>query len=101
MTVRSELAPIYDARKSFHGKAVVYTSTNGVMELYSYGSHVATLWPEGWSGLEGDTRLKLTGPWRYSATTLRHVREFVRQSGLVDTLDGRAVPVSELARRFA
>lgn len=68
-----ELSPRYDAHKSFYGKARV-EARDGVRVLYSYGSPVAKV--DNLGGVE-------LGPaWDYSATTLRHVREFLLQAGL-------------------
>ena len=69
-----ELNPVYDCRKSFYGKAIIETSS-GAMILYSYDVPVALY----------DTRsgeLTLGPKWAYSQTTLRHVKEFLKQQGL-------------------
>ena len=64
-----ELIPIYDHHKSFYGKAIVSSRYNKIY-LHSYGTLVATIY-------EG--RLIVYGT--YSATTLRHIKEFIRQHG--------------------
>ena len=71
-----DLAPDYDSRKSFYGKAKVDVRPDGTQVLYSYGTPVckiqdgkATLLKRGYLG------------WASSATTLRHVKEFLRQNG--------------------
>lgn len=70
----SHLAPIYDSRKSFGGKAIVSESPDGsVLSLISYDTTVATF-----DRLDGV--LDVFG-W-YSATTARHIREFAAQLGI-------------------
>lgn len=64
-----ELEPRYDSRKSFYGKARVETG-NGVKKLYSYNTLVAEI-------RNGTPIVYGT----YSATTLRHITEFLKQSG--------------------
>ena len=75
-TITTELMPKYDARKSFYGKAKVETDTElGVTSLYSYGTLVAAVfWHLGDKG-----RAVVYGD--YSATTLRHIKEFLKQHG--------------------
>lgn len=67
------LEPQNDNRKSFYGKAKVFVDDNGVETLYSYDTPVAKI--------EGG-KLTLLPRWDESQTTLRHVREFLRQHGL-------------------
>lgn len=69
-----ELTPEYDARKSFYGKAEVKTD-GPVATLYSYGTAVAQLAPMEMPALV------LLADWDCSATTLRHVKEFLKQNG--------------------
>ena len=69
-----ELAPEYDARKSFYGKALVFDLGSGILELHSYGSPVAKI------NLKRHA-VVLFSAWDHSATTLRHVKEFLRQHG--------------------
>lgn len=76
-----DLKPEFDSRKSFYGKASVDAGDNGVMTLWSYntpvcrietdkdGNKTATLLRRGYLG------------WSSSATTLRHVKEFLKQNG--------------------
>lgn len=78
-----ELKPIYTSQKSFYGKATVEQLDNfnvggtifKLSNLFSYSTHVATFITDG-------TRsgLFLTG--EYSKTTVKHIREFVRQQGI-------------------
>lgn len=74
--ITTELLPQYDARKSFHGKAKVETDTElGVTSLYSYGTLVAAVFR--YMGDNGRAAVYGT----YSATTLRHIKEFLKQHG--------------------
>lgn len=66
-----ELETIYDSRKSFYGKAHTFTRGNKLI-LQSYDTEVA------WIGLKNDiAEVKGT----YSQTTLRHIKEFLKQHG--------------------
>lgn len=66
-----ELCPYYDSAKSFYGKAKVIEIENDVF-LISYDTIVAFF--------NRDTKVaKVIGT--YSATTLRHIKEFLKQSG--------------------
>ena len=81
-----ELEANHDPRKSFYGKAICYLE-DGVYTLQSYNTKVATFDPgEGviWTG------------GRYSATTSRHVWEFMQQMGIrLDSEDwGRGVKLT-------
>lgn len=71
-----DLQTQFDSRKSFYGKAVVDSKEDGSKVLYSYGTPVcriedgkATLLRKGYRG------------WSSSQTTLRHVKEFLKQNG--------------------
>ena len=64
-----ELSTQYDCRKSFNGKATVRTSGKQLV-LRSYQTDVAYI---------EDGKLIVNGT--YSATTLRHIKEFARQNG--------------------
>ena len=74
-----ELATAFDSRKSFYGKARVTVNPAATVELRSYGTIVATI------DIRDPYNKRVTlGPaWNYSATTLRHVKEFLRQQGFV------------------
>lgn len=68
-----ELRPIHDNRKSFYGKAKVETEADEehlTKRLYSYGTLVAEI---------KDNKPIVHGT--YSATTLRHIKEFLKQNG--------------------
>ena len=71
-----DLEPDYDSRKSFYGKARVDVRPDGTQVLWSYNTPVcmikdgkATLLKKGYLG------------WASSQTTLRHVKEFLKQNG--------------------
>ncbi len=64
-----ELKPRYDSRKSFYGKAQVIQE-NGILTLQSYNTKVAKI-EKGKPVVYG----------LYSATTTRHIKEFLKQNG--------------------
>jgi len=72
-------APIYDLdtrfdpRKSFYSKAKVDVKRDGTQILYSYNTPVCRISAD-------DHRVTLFPRWDESATTLRHVKEFLRQN---------------------
>ncbi len=66
-----DLKPLHDAKQSFYGKAQVEISDNGTLTLFSYGTKVAIIEP-GKTPHVFDT---------CSATTLRHIKEFLLQEG--------------------
>lgn len=74
-TCSYELVPKFDSAKSFYGKAIVENQTDGyAYVLISYGVKVAAI--------EYGTGTAVLFPdWCYSATTLRHVKEFLQQHG--------------------
>ena len=63
----------YDSRKSFGGKARVETDNAGTETLYSYTTPVVKI-------VKGE--VTLLPKWDSSATTLRHVKEFLKQHDL-------------------
>lgn len=66
-----ELSPRYDSRKSFYGKAHVDTGDNDDKnKLYSYDTLVAEI---------KDGKPVVYGT--YSATTLRHIKDWLKQNG--------------------
>ena len=66
-----ELCPYYDSAKSFYGKAKIFEIENDVF-LMSYDTIVAFY--------NRETKIaKVVNT--YSATTLRHIKEFLKQSG--------------------
>jgi hypothetical protein len=77
------LKPIYDSRKDFYKKAVVTENTSlfgnqevtatGEKHLYSYNTHVCYI--------DSKNNVHLLPLWNYSATTLRHIKEFLKQNG--------------------
>lgn len=67
-----ELTPKFDSRKSFYGKAKI--SFEGDRRLLSsYGTPVAFIEP--------DRPPVMLDGWDSTQTTLRHVREFLKQNG--------------------
>ena len=76
-----ELQPQFDSRQSFYGKAFVSMDSdaagNPVSRLSSYDTHVASILIDS-HGLE---YVALFPQWDSSATTLRHVKEFLKQKG--------------------
>ena len=84
-----DLGTQYDNRKSFYGKARVDVRDDGTQILYSYGCPVCriekgkvTLLNKGYRG------------WASSQTTLRHVKEFLKQNGF------EAGSLRELAKMY-
>ena len=66
--MKEELKPIYDSRKSFYKKAYTIKDDDGTIHLISYTTEVAYI--------KGG-KLHING--FYSATTLRHIKEFIAQ----------------------
>lgn len=78
-----ELQPLYDHHQSFHGKAFVerWSTENGTqLVLKSYGTVVATVTPMGETGKDTEAYRVKIGMEYLSATTLRHVKEFLAQT---------------------
>lgn len=67
---RRYLRPIYDSAKSFYQKAS-WEIKDGDRVLYSYNTEVARIHKDGTVRIEN----------LFSATTTRHVREFLLQNG--------------------
>ena len=72
---RVELHPEYDSRQSFYGKARVIIKDDGTQILYSYATPVCKI-------KDGKVTLLKKGylGWASSPTTLRHVKEFLKQN---------------------
>lgn len=71
-----ELSAQHDARKSFYGKAQVNVDDKtGVQTLYSYGTKIAQYNPK-------TKKFTAFPEAKYSNTTKRHVREFMKQNGV-------------------
>ena len=88
--LKVELHPEFDSRQSFYGKARVIIKPDGTQVLYSYGTPVcrikdgkATLLHKGYLG------------WSSSQTTLRHVKEFLKQNGF------EAGSINDLRKNYA
>lgn len=71
------LKPIYDSRKSFYNKATVTEDANGKY-LTSYETIVARITDKN-NGYKIAPYAEVYGT--YSATTLRHIKEFLKQNG--------------------
>ena len=69
--IMMELCPYYDSAQSFYGKAKVFEIENDVF-LMSYDTIVAFF--------NRDTKIVRVMD-TYSATTLRHIKEFLKQNG--------------------
>lgn len=77
-----EMQPLYDEHQSFYGKALVerWDTENGMRYvLKSYGTVVATVTPT-YADDEAETYDVEVGMEYLSATTLRHVKEFLAQT---------------------
>ena len=68
-----ELLPIYDSRKSFYHKAIIEEENENI-KLYSYDTLVCTL-------SHNDIILNdnIDQSLLFSSTTLRHIKEFLKQ----------------------
>lgn len=72
-----ELIPVYDSQKSFYGRATTEKGKDGYY-LYSYNVKVFFIPYDDGNNNDEVNEMKLL--WRgYSATTSRHIREFIRQ----------------------
>lgn len=71
------LNPQYDARKSFYGKAKVIVRSDRQV-LKSYQTEVAEVLNVPHTSCDAD-RARVFGT--YSPTTLRHIKEFLKQHG--------------------
>lgn len=68
-----ELAPEYTGQKSFYGKAVI-REYDGFVELYSYGTHMATF-------NDGELVYLSEEEDNYTRTTNIHINELLQQNG--------------------
>lgn len=68
-----ELLPIYDSRKSFYNKAIIEEENENI-KLYSYNTLVCTLFHN--NIVLND---KVDQSLLFSNTTLRHIKEFLKQ----------------------
>lgn len=78
-----EMQPLYDSRQSFYGKALVErwdTECGMKYVLKSYGTVVAVVTPLGEAGEDAVAYRVEIGMGYLSATTLRHVKEFLAQT---------------------
>lgn len=84
-----EMQPVYDRHQSFYGKAFVerWDTEHGTqLVLKSYGTVVAKVTPMGGAGKDSEAYRIGIGMGYLSATTLRHVKEFLAQTD--DTFKG-------------
>lgn len=88
-----EMQPLYDSRQSFYGKALVerWSTENGTQYvLKSYGTVVAQVTPISACDTVPDVFRVEVGMEYLSATTLRHVKEFLAQTD--DAFKGITLP---------
>jgi hypothetical protein len=88
-----ELQPLYDGHRSFYGKASVErwdTETGMRYVLRSYGAVVAKVTPVSAWDTEREVFSVEVGVEHLSATTLRHVKEFLAQTD--DVFRGITLP---------
>ena len=81
-----ELQPQLDRAKSFYKKAYTLHNDDGSIQLKSYNTIVATF-----------KAGKVTVNGTYSATTLRHIREFIYQTTGVSGLSKKDIEKDYLA----
>lgn len=73
--MKKQLKPIYDKAISFYGKAETERTSDSIV-LYSYNTKVAEI--------KGDKVIlnnKIDDNLLFSNTTLRHIKEFLKQNG--------------------
>ena len=88
-----EMQPLYDGHQSFYGKALVerWSTENGMMHvLKSYGTVVARVTPISACDTVPDVFRVELDMTHLSATTLRHVKEFLAQTD--DAFKGITLP---------
>ena len=71
-----ELRTVYSDQQSFNKKAFVKEDNEGTQYLYSYYTLIVTNYGK---AIQFESDIKL-----YSNTTMRHVREYLRQAGRWD-----------------
>ncbi len=81
-----ELTPMFDSRRSFYGKAKISFEGDRRL-LLSYGTSVAFIEP--------DRPPVMLDGWDSTQTTLRHVKEFLKQNDL------RAESLEQMRRDYA
>ena len=81
MTKEYYLKAKYDSRASFYNKAVVKEEDNGAKALYSYNTFVCRIEGKKYR-LNGAIDRELL----FSNTTLRHIKEFLRQELGIENL---------------
>ena len=86
ITAIYELTPIFDGRKSFYGKAFVHQDNYGGSTLQSYDTKIIHV--------SRDKEITLLSD-RLSKTTMRHVKEFLRQLELEEVATLKAEQLIE------
>ena len=81
-----ELTPKFDSRKSFYGKALIRFEGD-LKLLFSFDTPVVYIGP--------DRLPVMLNDWDYSQTTLRHVKEFLKQNDL------KAESLEQMRRDYA
>ena len=82
------LNAVYARQKSFYQKAVVTREVDGSLRLYSYGTWVATIYPNVYYELHRHAA--------YSNTTVRHVNDFLMQFANTD----EALSIAQVRERI-
>ena len=88
----TELRAVYDSRVSFYGKAKVIVE-NGATELQSYNTRVARLEDDELTILPGDN-------FWWSATTGRHINDFVQQLGGKKMTKAQIIEASNIGKNL-
>lgn len=86
----TELEPKFDGHKSFYGKAVVNEMNHVILatgECVGDATHVLKSYGTTIAEVGADRRVRISGYADYSRTTLRHLREFLRQYAPACPLD--------------
>ena len=71
----AELESRFTNQQSFYGNATVEQVSDGIL-LFSYGMLIAKLSYKG----NDSYKLQVTNAWDYSQTTLKHLKEFIKQN---------------------
>lgn len=77
-----DLTCIYDARQCFYGKATVQVLDDGAQLLRSYNTRVAYI--------DKENNLFIGKHFNMSQTTLRHIKEFLKQNGFDQEAESKA-----------
>ena len=76
-----ELKPQYENVKSYYGKAIIEKCDNVKYLLFSYGVEICEYYPK-------TQKVKFLSDcyYHYTRTTLRHIKEFLKQFANIDNL---------------